>query len=178
MARVTTTLELRGTEDITKALAALAPDKQLRLYQAANLRAARIAKEEITARAPRFSGNRTKTHPGRDFGPLAKVVKTSRLGRARNKTVVLAGIGTDGFYARFFEYGTKERFLRYRIRRNPEKRLRRGVQYPRGKMDARPFVQPAIDASVPRIIEFASNEYGRNISNTLSRWIKKQQKTP
>jgi HK97 gp10 family phage protein len=178
MARVTTTLELRGTEDVAKALAALAPDKQLRLYQAANLRAARIAKEEITARAPRFSGNRAKAHPGRDFGPLAKVVKTSRLGRARNKSTVLAGIGTDGFYAQFLEYGTPDRELRYRFRKNPERRLKRGVEYPRGRMTPQPFIQPAIDASVPRIIEFASNEYGRNISNTLSRWIKKQQKTP
>lgn len=171
-----TTFELRGAEEITKALEQLTADQQIRLFAAANLRAARIPKQEILARTPRFSGIREKTHPGRNFGPLVKTIKASKISRSRNKTLVVAGIGSDGFYARFLEFGTKDRYLRYRIRRSTNQRLKSGVRYYRGKVDANrhAFIEKAIDASVPRIIEEASQVYGESITRTLDRWIKKQ----
>ena len=171
------TFQLNGVDQITKALEQLTADQQIKLFAAANLRAARIPKQEILARAPRFTGIREKTHPGRTFGPLVKTIKASKLSRARNKTLVVSGIGSDGFYVRFLEFGTKDRFLRYRYKRKPYRELKTGVKYFRGKVDANKhaFVEKAIDGSVPRIISETSQVYGESIIRTLERWTKKQQ---
>ena len=112
MASLKVTLE--GFDELKKQLEQLGKDEILTSLHKANTQAADLVTATAQGAAPVASGKLQQSiHP---------------LFSAKGQKGVLAGVGTDVFYARFIEYGTV-------------------------RMYAQPFLRPALDNCAARIVE-------------------------
>jgi len=140
-------IEIEGMKEFNEILKGLPMKFHQGALKAVHRGAANLVKKEIIARSPEGADKYVKV--GND---------------PENPTAIVVGIkkksGSDkrGFIYRFHEYGTSERTTRQRIGK--------GVRST-GKMSEKPFVRPAIDASVGDVLKYLATDYGKKISRYL-----------
>jgi len=141
------TFELDGVREFNDALKNLDAKMQASLLKAFNRKIATVEYlKPLKASMPYSS--RTK-----------KEFKVE--GNRDDKTGVIVGPTKKAFYVRFLDKGTKERQFD-------------GAS--RGQITARNFIEPFADDRIPKIIKYASTEYGNEMDRLLKAKLKRLKK--
>ena len=152
MATNNTDIEIFGIDQLQKVLEDLPDVLGVELLQKINQEGAKVIKDEMKARAP--VGNDT----------IQDAVKIER-GR-EDKTSVLVGVGSKAFKARWIEFGTRNRTT---SGKGP-------VQFgsaSRGSIIAKPFVAPAVEASIDKAADTIWENLGKTTLRFLNAKLKK-----
>ena len=148
-------MDVLGATELMKVLDDLPNDLGVKVLKDINRSGATIYRNEIKSAAP----------VGDD-----RIYKAIKIQNDRTDgTGLLVGVGSKAFWARFIEFGTT-------IRRTKGKGEVQKKAASRGKMNAKPFVAPAIEGSTERAIEAIFNKMGKRVFLFLKRETKKVNK--
>lgn len=160
-------IRIEGLKDVYKALNGLPPNVKGAALRSVHRKAAAITQGEMVRRAPVGSSRTSNTRREKKMGDLRDNIK---IGNDReNLSGVIVGV-FNAFWARFIERGTKQRTTQGRGK------YRAGAN--RGKVTARPFIEPAIESTYQKTAKYINKNYMQIIKSYLQRKNKRISKKP
>jgi HK97 gp10 family phage protein len=148
-------ISVSGVKEIDRVLKGLPRQLQDRVLAAAHRDAAKPLVNAMKAGAPKGSGT------------IAKNIGTSKVPKRSAAVLGETDVGPKkrGYVARFVERGTKARVLK------GKGKYPRGTG--RGKINAKPFLEPAFNATKEAVINGISESVGKKLLSFMKRTIKK-----
>jgi len=149
-------IEIKGMKEFNEILKTLPASVHQQALKSVHRGAANLVKKEIIARSPEGADKYVKVGNDPENGNAIIVGIKKKVGGDKK-----------GFVYRFHEYGTAERMTRQRVGRKAK-----GT----GKMKERPFVRPAIDASIGSVLKYLTNDYGQRIGKFIKNKLRRTNK--
>ena len=149
-------LNIEGLEQVNNIIKNLPLEMKDKIIQDVNRQAAIIVKKEIENNIPDGDNNK----------PSSKKAESGVVIKQSSKTGFFIGFKKQNWYVKLIELGTKVR----KVGKKKEGKYKSGN---RGSISRQPFIQPAHDSAIPKVIEFLNKNYLAAIDKAVKKQLRK-----